>query len=78
MSGDALRRQLAHLIDGVGAHMPFEEAVAGSIIYPPIMGFLSVTVGLTVAMAGNVIIGLACAGALILVGRSGGTRAARA
>jgi hypothetical protein len=28
MSGDALRRQLAHLIDGVGAHMPFEEAVA--------------------------------------------------
>jgi MFS family permease len=54
------------------------SAVAGSIIYPPIMGFLSVTVGLTVAMAGNVIIGLACAGALILVGRSGGTRAPRA
>jgi hypothetical protein len=28
MEIDALRRQLADLIDGVGAHMPFEEAVA--------------------------------------------------
>jgi hypothetical protein len=28
MNEDALRRQLAGLIDGVGAHMPFEEAVA--------------------------------------------------
>jgi fucose permease len=45
-------------------------AVAGSTTYPPIMGFLSVTVGLTVAMFGNVILGLACAGALVLVGRS--------
>jgi fucose permease len=44
-------------------------AVAGSVIYPPIMGFLSVTVGLTVAMLGNVVLGLACAGALFLVGR---------
>jgi hypothetical protein len=25
---DALRRQLAELLDGIGAHMPFEEAVA--------------------------------------------------
>jgi hypothetical protein len=33
------------------------------------MGFLSVTVGLTVAMFGNVILGLACAGALVLVAR---------
>jgi fucose permease len=45
-------------------------AVAGSTTYPPIMGFLSVTVGLTIAMVGNVILGLACAGALILVSRS--------
>lgn len=45
-------------------------AVTGSIIYPPIMGFLSVTVGLTVAMLGNVVLALACAGALVLVGRS--------
>jgi fucose permease len=45
------------------------SAVAGSVIYPPVMGFLSVTVGLSVAMVGNVILGLACAGALVLVGR---------
>jgi MFS family permease len=45
-------------------------AVTGSIIYPPIMGFLSVTVGLTVAMLGTVVLGLACAGALVLVGRT--------
>lgn len=44
-------------------------AVAGALIYPPVMGFLSVTVGLTVAMFGNVILGLACAGALVLVAR---------
>jgi fucose permease len=44
-------------------------AVVGSIIYPPIMGFLSVTVGLTVAMLGTVLLGLASAGALLLVGR---------
>ena len=46
------------------------SAVIGSIIYPPVMGFLSVTVGLTVAMVGNAILALACAGALILVGAS--------
>lgn len=51
------------------------SAVVGSIAYPPVMGFLSVTVGLTIAMVGNVILGLACAGALVLVGRS--ARAAR-
>jgi MFS transporter, FHS family, glucose/mannose:H+ symporter len=44
-------------------------AVVGSIVYPPIMGFLSVMVGLTVAMFGTVILGLASAGALLLVGR---------
>jgi fucose permease len=41
-------------------------AVAGSVIYPPIMGFLSVNVGLTVAMLGTGILGFACAGALLL------------
>lgn len=44
-------------------------AVVGSIVYPPIMGFLSVTVGLTAAMLGTVVLGLACAAALIVVGR---------
>lgn len=28
MDTDELRRQLAELLDGIGAHMPFEEAVA--------------------------------------------------
>lgn len=41
-------------------------AVVGGVIYPPIMGFLSVNVGLTLAMLGTGILGLACAGALLL------------
>jgi fucose permease len=45
-------------------------AVVGSVIYPPVMGFLSVTVGLTIAMVGNVALALACAAALVLVGRA--------
>jgi fucose permease len=44
-------------------------AVAGSIIYPPIMGFLSVTVGLTVAMLGSALLAFACGVALLLVRR---------
>lgn len=44
--------------------------VIGSIVYPPMMGLLSVTVGLTVAMLGNAVLALACAIALVLVGRS--------
>ena len=40
MTTDAARRQLLHLLDGVGAHMPFEEAVAdfpdeGMNAFPP-------------------------------------------
>ncbi len=53
-------------------------AVAGSIVYPPIMGFLSVTVGLTVAMLGNVVLAVACAAALLLVGRRPSERRAGA
>jgi hypothetical protein len=34
------------------------------------MGFLSVTIGLTIAMVGNVVLALACAAALVLVGRA--------
>jgi fucose permease len=44
-------------------------AVAGSVIYPPGMGFLSVSFGLTVAMLGNVVLGLISLVALALVGR---------
>jgi fucose permease len=44
-------------------------AVVGSTIYPPAMGVLSVTVGLTVAMLGNVLLALACAALLVGFGR---------
>jgi MFS transporter, FHS family, glucose/mannose:H+ symporter len=50
-------------------------AITGSIVYPPIMGFMSVSVGLTVAMLGNVLLALATAWALLVVGR--GRAAAR-
>jgi FHS family glucose/mannose:H+ symporter-like MFS transporter len=41
-------------------------AVIGGLIYPPVMGFLSVNVGLPVAMVGAGLLGIACAGALLL------------
>ena len=44
-------------------------AIVGSIVYPPAMGFLSVTVGLTVAMFGTVLLALVCAVALTAYGR---------
>lgn len=50
-------------------------AVIGSTIYPPLMGFLSVTVGLPAAMFGNVLLALACAVALVAFNRlTGGAR----
>jgi fucose permease len=52
-------------------------AVVGSTIYPPAMGFLSVTVGLTAAMLGNVLLAIASAVALVAFGRTT-TRQARA
>ncbi len=45
-------------------------AVAGSVVYPPAMGFLSVTVGLTAAMLGTVVMGLVDAFALLAYGRA--------
>lgn len=45
------------------------SAVVGSIVYPPVMGFLSVSVGLTIAMLGTVVLAFVSAGALVLVGR---------
>ncbi|HZC32904.1 MAG TPA: hypothetical protein VE640_06420, partial [Candidatus Bathyarchaeia archaeon] len=44
-------------------------AVIGGIFYPPVMGFMSVTVGLPAAMIGTALLALACAGVLVLVGR---------
>ena len=37
------------------------SAVFGAIIYPPLMGFISVEAGLTVAMIGAAILSFACA-----------------
>jgi fucose permease len=44
--------------------------VVGGMVYPPLMGVLSVTVGLTAAMFGNVLLGLASAGSLWAFGRT--------
>ena len=49
-------------------------AVVGSIIYPPAIGFLSVTVGLPIAMAGNALLCLIGAAALVAFGRTNGSR----
>jgi fucose permease len=43
--------------------------VVGGTVYPPLMGLLSVTVGLTAAMYGTAILGVVCAGALIAFDR---------
>ena len=63
IGGDRYPDRVAAVSGSLGA-----AAVAGSIVYPPLMGFLSVTVGLTVAMAGAALLALACAGALVVVG----------
>ncbi len=47
-------------------------AVIGSTIYPPAMGFLSVTIGLTVAMFGNALLAMGSAIALVAFGRGDG------
>ena len=47
-------------------------AVVGSTIYPPAIGFLSVTVGLPIAMAGNALLCLVGAAALVAFGRTDG------
>lgn len=47
-------------------------AVVGSTLYPPAIGFLSVTVGLPIAMAGNAVLCLLGAGALLAFGRGKG------
>ncbi|HEY3071770.1 MAG TPA: MFS transporter [Candidatus Limnocylindrales bacterium] len=42
-------------------------SVVGSIVYPPVAGFLSVTVGLSIAMLGMAVLGFICAGALLVL-----------
>ena len=45
-------------------------AVIGSTVYPPAMGFMSVSIGLPVAMLGNAVLALACVLALVAFGRA--------
>jgi len=45
-------------------------AVIGSTLYPPAMGFISVTVGLTAAMTGSALLAFACVLALVAYGRA--------
>ncbi len=44
-------------------------SVVGAVVYPPLMGVLSVTVGLPIAMLGTAVMAIGCAGALGIVGR---------
>ena len=44
-------------------------AVVGAVLYPPIMGFLSVNVGLAAAMLGAGVLSLACAVSLLVARR---------
>jgi hypothetical protein len=43
--------------------------IGGSLAYPPLMGVISVTAGLPIAMAGTAVCGAAAAVALVIVGR---------
>lgn len=45
------------------------SAVIGAILYPPLMGFVSVEAGLSVAMIGAAVLAFACAAVLFAVGR---------
>ena len=52
-------------------------AVIGAIVYPPVMGFVSVGAGLGAAMGGAAVLALACAIVLALFSRRGDAVAAR-
>jgi len=51
-------------------------AVIGAILYPPVMGFVSVGVGLGAAMTGAAVLALVCAIVLFAIGRADPRRAA--
>jgi len=44
-------------------------AVTGSVVYPPLMGFLSVSIGLPAAMLGTALLGFGCVVTLLMAGR---------
>jgi hypothetical protein len=43
--------------------------VVGAVVYPPLMGVMSVTIGLPAARIGTAIVVAACGGALAVAGR---------
>jgi fucose permease len=45
-------------------------AVVGAVLYPPVMGFISVGLGLGVAMGGAAALAFVCSAILFLVGRA--------
>jgi len=53
-------------------------AVVGAIVYPPVMGFISVGIGLAAAMLGAAALSAVCAGVLWWVSTLPGGRTARA
>jgi OFA family oxalate/formate antiporter-like MFS transporter len=61
-SAGALYPARANAVSGVIT----AAAVTGSVVYPPVMGFISNGVGLGVGMAGAGLLALACAGALVV------------
>ncbi len=60
IAGSLYPRRLAAVTGSLAAF-----AVVGSIVYPPVMGFISEAAGVGLAMAGAGLLALACAGALI-------------
>jgi fucose permease len=64
VAGDLFPDRSARVSGLLGA-----SAIAGAVLYPPVMGFLSVAVGLGWAMLGAAALGIGCAGALLLVGQ---------
>lgn len=60
-SGGALYPARANAVSGVLT----AAAVTGSVVYPPVMGFVSDGVGLGVGMAGAGLLAIVCAGALL-------------
>jgi fucose permease len=62
-SAGALYPTRANAVSGI----LMAAAVVGSVVYPPVMGFISNGVGLGVGMAGAGLLGFACAGALVVV-----------
>ncbi len=59
IAGALYPRRLAAVSGGLAG-----SAVIGGIVYPPLMGFISVEAGITVAMLGACLLGLACVAAL--------------